>query len=156
MGLREGTKCQTSHNIHKRFAKIQQWGTCMVANEEVSQYITSQGSDEEGLGRWSWMRLAGIGAVTRIITAYIPCVTRKKSITATIAQQKRYRRLQGEYQCPRKKLRRDLVAKMLHWREEGDKLILILDGNENMKNGQLARMLRTPDLDMRDADKSRT
>ena len=45
---------------------------------------------------------------------------------------------------------------MLQWREEGDKLILILDGNENMKNGQLARMLRTPDLDMKDAIKSRS
>ena len=114
MGLREGTKCQTSHNIHERFSKNQQGGTCMVANEEVSQYVTSQGSDEEGLGRWSWMRLAGSGAATRIITAYIPCVTRKKAITATIAQQKRYWRLQGEYQCPRKLLRRDLVKKMLH------------------------------------------
>ena len=102
------------------------------------------------------MRLAGSGAATRIITAYIPCVTRKKAITATIAQQKRYWRLQGEYQCPRKLLRRDLVAKMLQWREEGDKLILILDGNENMKNGQLARMLRIPDLDMKDAVKSRS
>ena len=55
MGLREGTKCQTSHNVHERFGKIQQGGTCMVANEEVAQYITTQDSDEEGLGRWSWM-----------------------------------------------------------------------------------------------------
>ena len=44
---------------------------------------------------------------------------------------------------------------MLEWREEGDKLILILDGNEDMKNGQLSRMLRHQDLDMKDAVKSR-
>ena len=50
-GLREGTKCQTSHNIHERFSKSQQGGTCMVATEEISQYITSQGADEEVLGR---------------------------------------------------------------------------------------------------------
>ena len=61
----------------------------MVANEEVSLYITSQGSDEEGLGRRSWMRLAGGGAEPRITTTYIQCVTRKKAITATIDQQKR-------------------------------------------------------------------
>ena len=42
---------------------------------------------------------------------------------------------------------------MLQWREE---VILVLDGNKNMKNGQLARMLRTPDLDMKDAVKTRT
>ena len=52
-------------------------------------------------------------------------------------------------------MRRDLVAKMIQWREEGDKLILLLDSNENMKNGQLARMLKHPDLDMKDAIKSR-
>ena len=57
----------------------------MVANEEVTQYITFQGAGEEGLGRWSWMRLAGSEAATRIITAYVPCVTRNKAITATIA-----------------------------------------------------------------------
>ena len=50
----------------------------MIANEEVAQYITTQGTDEEGLGRWSWIRLEGAGAATRIITAYIPCTTRKK------------------------------------------------------------------------------
>ena len=51
MGLREGVKCQTSHNVHERFSKIQQGGTCMIANEEVAQYTTIQGADEEDLGR---------------------------------------------------------------------------------------------------------
>ena len=106
-------KSQTSHNVHERFGKIQQGGTCMIANEEVAKYSTTQSSDEEGLGRWSWMRLAGEGAATRIITAYIPCATREKAISATVAEQKRYWRLQGEYQCPRKVLMRDLVAKKL-------------------------------------------
>ena len=45
---------------------------------------------------------------------------------------------------------------MLEWREEGDKLILILDGNEDMRNGQLARMIRHQVLDMKDAVKSRS
>ena len=59
------------------------------------------------------MRLAGDGAATRIITAYILCNTRKRAISATIAEQKRYWRLQGEHQCPRKLLWRDIVAKMI-------------------------------------------
>ena len=67
MGSREGMKSQTSHNVHKCFGKIQQGETCMIANEEVAQYITTQGSDEERLGRWSWMRLSGDGAATTII-----------------------------------------------------------------------------------------
>ena len=156
MGLREGTKCQTSHNVHERFGKIQQGGICMIANEEVAQYVTTQGSDEEGLIRWNWMRIAGDGAATRIIIAYIPCATRKRAISATIAQQKQYWRLQGDHQCPPKLLRRDIVAKMIQWHKEGDKLILLLDSNENKKNRQLAQMLKHLDLDMKDAVKSGT
>ena len=52
-------------------------------------------------------------------------------------------------------MRCDLVEKMIQWCEEGDKLILLLDSNKNMKNGQLTRMLKHPDLDMKDAVKSR-
>ena len=47
-------------------------------------------------------------------------------------------------------------SKILEWREDGDNLILILDGNKDMKNGQLARILTHPDLDMKDAVKSRS
>lgn len=78
MRLREGVKSQMSHSVHERFSKIQQGSTCMIANEEVTQYVTSQGSDNEGVGTWSWMRLTRDGASIRIITAYIPCNTRKK------------------------------------------------------------------------------
>ena len=58
----------------------------MIANEEVAQYITTQSSDKKGLGRWSWIRIAGYEAATRIITAYISCTTRKRSISAKITQ----------------------------------------------------------------------
>ena len=39
MDLREGTQCQTSHNVHERFGKIQQGGTCMIANDSIAQYV---------------------------------------------------------------------------------------------------------------------
>ena len=81
----------------------------MIANKEVVQYITTQGADEEVLGGWRWMRLAGAGAATIIITVCIPCATRNKAITDTIVQQKRYWRLQDEYRCPRKLMRQDLI-----------------------------------------------
>ena len=47
MGLQEGAKSQTSHKLHERFSKLQHGGTCIIANEEVAQYVTSQGLDEE-------------------------------------------------------------------------------------------------------------
>ena len=105
----------------------------MIADEEVAQHVTTQGSDEEDLGTWIWMRLSGTGAATRIITACIPYTTRKKAITTTITQQRRHKRLQAKYQCPRKLLRRDLIEYLLEWKEEGDKLILMLDCNNIWK-----------------------
>ena len=31
----------------------------MVATEQVGAYVTTSGSDEEGLSRWCWMKLVG-------------------------------------------------------------------------------------------------
>ena len=45
---------------------------------------------------------------------------------------------------------------MLDWREKEDKLILMLDGNEDMENYRLAIMLRHPDLGMQDIFKLRS
>ena len=73
-----------------------------------------------------------------------------------IAQQQRYWKLQGNTICPRKVLRKDIISKMKEWRNEGDKLILLLDSNENMDGIPLARMLQHPDLGMGNAIKSRT
>lgn len=47
MGLREGAECQPSYKVHECFGKIQQGGTCMIAKEEVAQYIPTRGSDKE-------------------------------------------------------------------------------------------------------------
>jgi len=149
MGLREGMKTQTSHNVHERFGKIQQGGTYLIANENVALYVKTHGSDKEGLGRWSWMHIAGNTSPPFIITAYTPCATRNRAISTTITQQKRYWRLQGDLQCPRKILRRDLITQMKQWREDSNTLILLLDRNAHMKGGQLSRILKHPDLDIK-------
>ena len=76
--------------MHNVFSKNQKGGMCMIENEEVLQYVTTQEEDKEGLGRWSWMRLAGAVEYTRIIIAHMPCAMQTKAITNEIAQQKRY------------------------------------------------------------------
>ena len=86
LDLREGAKCQTSHNVHERFSSCQQGGTCITTNEMAGNYVSDQGADEEGLGRWSWIKLTGRTTTTRIVVAYIPCNTRKQAVQATMAQ----------------------------------------------------------------------
>ena len=156
LDLREGARCQTSHNVHERFGINQQGGTCLAVNEMMGGFVTEQGVDEEVLGRWSWIKFTGKTVITRIVVAYMPCSTRKQAVHATMAQHKRYWRLQGEKTCPRKLMRLALIGKLKEWRGLGEKLILLIDSNENMEGGPLARMLADPDLDMVDAVKVRS
>ena len=151
LDLREGSRCQTSHNVHERFGNIQQGGTCLTTNELIGSYVTEQGADQEGLGRWSWMKFTGRTATTRIIVAYTPCITRKQAVQATLAQHRRYWRLQGNNICPRRLMREALILQLKEWRSQGEKLILLIDGNENMAGGPLARLLSDPELNMVDA-----
>ena len=113
MDLREGSRVQRSHNVLERFSKCQQGGTCITANELVGTFVTTQGSDEEGLGRWSWIKLQGNNISTRIISAYMSCITRKEAVHAIMAQQRRYWRLQGNRECPRKSRRNDLIKALI-------------------------------------------
>ena len=51
--LREGSKVQSSHNVHERFSAHEQEGICMIANELISTFVTAQDANPEILGRWS-------------------------------------------------------------------------------------------------------
>ena len=91
---------------------MQQGGTYLLAHEAIGSFVSEQGSDPEGPGRWSWLKLSGKSITTRVVVAYMPCTTRKQAVYATIAQQCRYWTLQGNKQCPRKLLRQDLIRNL--------------------------------------------
>ena len=148
---REGARTITAHNTHERFSIAQQGGTFMSASEFSQGLIDTSGCDETGLGRWCWMTFKGATATTRLVMAYAACTTRKQAQNATIAQQRRYWRLRNNSTCPRKLFRTQLISQLKTWREEGDKIILFIDSNENMADGPLQRMLAGPDLEMTDA-----
>ena len=150
LNLREGSRSCSGHNVHERFSIKQQGGTFLAAMPQVGETVVEMGKDETGLGRWCWMKLTGQLVSTRVIVAYQPCVTRKLATSATLSQQKRYWRSNGNYTCPRKLFRSQLLAQLRTWRDQGDKLLLMLDGNENMQQGPLMRALQGEDLLMRD------
>ena len=126
LNLHDGCKISTAHNVNERFSQCQQGGTFITAMEEVSTYVSEVGIDNEGLGRWTWMKLAGATRTTRVIFAYQPCKTRKQATQATYAQQRRYWRLQGEHSCPRKLFREQLTTLLTEWRHNDEKIILLL------------------------------
>ena len=69
LSLHDGCKISTAHNVNERFSQCQQGGTFITAMEEVSTYVTEVGIDNEGLGRWTWMKLAGATTTTKVIFA---------------------------------------------------------------------------------------
>ena len=156
MDLRDGAQCCRSFNKHEKFGVRQQGGTFLVADQWVSTHLRDAGVDSSGLGRWSWMRFEGNCITTRVIIAYQPCQTRKTSTESTMAQQRRYWRLQGNRKNPRALFVRDLCNSLLQWRNQGEKLLLILDANEDLCCGRLSRALENEDLGMKDIIAQRT
>ena len=156
LDMRDGGHCCAAHNIHEKFGMRQYGGTFIAANPEVSRYFRDMGTDSTGLGRWCWMRFEGRYTTTRIVMAYQPCQARKFSTESTMAQQRRYWRLKGSKESPRAHFVRDLIQALRTWRNLGEKILLLMDANEDLNGGRLAKALQHPDLAMRDIIKERS
>ena len=142
-------KTKEAFNTHEDSGRYQQGGTFMLAFGEMATRVVETGVDSSGLGRWTWMRFIGRnGHKARIITAYVPCRSTIERHATVWAQQTSYLRTQGEKRCPRVVLLEDLAKAMIEWRSRGEKLILLVDANEDTSCGKLWQRLRQPDLDM--------
>ena len=47
--------------------------------------------------------------------------------------------------CPRKRLHNDLIRQLQDWREEGDRVILCMDANEDIYNKSLGKLINSID-----------
>ena len=57
--------------------------------------------------------------------------------------------------CPKVIFQEDLLAQLTLWRNEGDKIVLMLDANEDLSHGKLEKALKEQ-LNMIDAVKARS
>ena len=76
--------------------------------------------------------------VTRIICGYSPCANKKKD-SGTVYQQHHViliNKLKDD-SCPRGCFWDDLLRQMKQWQTDGKRLILCLDTNENIYQGEL-------------------
>ena len=150
-------RAATGFNTKECVGKRQQGGTCTLAFDAAAVKVVGSGSDASGLGRWSWLRVVGCqGAVTRIITAYQPVRARKKGFNTVYRQHLRHFKTLGRIGCPRNFFRMDLRQFLLQCLADGEKIILMLDANENMETGKLARLFRSTELDLVDAVRERS
>ncbi len=133
-----------AHNVHENFGKVQQGGTSLIMFGPLIDQLdfNKNGKDDKGLGRWSVMTVQGDGAWTRIVCGYNPCGNSKLNSSMTYQQHRRYFvTLQKDLSCPRVRFRQDLVKVLKKWREEGDRLIVCMDANEDINKISIGRTL---------------
>ena len=123
-----------------------------IINEQLCSYIKDSGVDHTGLGRWSWYLLEGEpGYKTRVITAYAPCGDKTSDIATVYKQQWRYIQEKGLKTNPKSMFREDLLHALRQWKQEGDRLILMMDANENVQTGFMCKQMGEEDIDMVEA-----
>lgn len=147
-------ECWESQHIswcHNRTAPPRQarqfGGTAFFSINLAAHRACENGQDESGLGRWSWTRYKGKGNQTLcIIVAYQP--NPPQGPNTVYAQQNAFFDSIHRDICPRKAFLTNLANYLAKFKEAGDHLVLLIDGNTNMKHSDLV----TPftQLEMRD------
>jgi hypothetical protein len=137
-----------AHNIHtERKRRVLEGGTSLLMFGSLIEYYDSSQSqgEESGLGRWSVMTLKG-ETTTRIVCGYNPCGNDRPNSGTVYHQQRQYWITKRKcLTCPRIKFREDLVAKLTEWREQGDKLVVCMDANEDIYKKSIGKALTAID-----------
>ena len=145
-----------AHNKHGHHRKRQWGGTAILAMGQATSAIVEQGVDETGLGRWSWLLFKGSNNHrTRIISAYRPCKSQKQQFRTVYNQHRQHFRSLKREGCPRQLFVEDLHSQLIQWRESGERLIVCIDGNEDVRRGALQAMFSSPELGMTEVISSR-
>jgi exonuclease III len=133
-----------AHNVHENFGKVQEGGTSLMAIGPLTEFIEHDqaGKDETGLGRWSVMTFKGDRGRTRVICGYNPCYNSNPDSSTSYQQHRRFFvTRKKDLTCPRTKFWDDLVIQLQRWREDGDRLVVCLDANEDIYKKSLGKSL---------------
>jgi len=132
-------------NVYENVSKVQQGGTGLLLYGPLIQQLQfdQSGAEDSGMGRWVVMTLQGEdGFRTRVVSAYNPCYNNKKDSGTSYQQQRRALITKfKDNTCPRKRFREDLVDQLTRWREQGDRLIVCMDANEDIYKKSIGKSL---------------
>ncbi len=137
-----------AHNIHKNIGRTQQGGTSLLLFGHLTEQLdhNESGKDVSGLGRWSVMTPQGNRVRTRVVCVYNPCGSGKLNSGTTYQQQRRYFiTRKKDLTCPRKRLHDDLMRQLNKWQQEGDRLIVCMDANEDTYRKLIGKSLTKKD-----------
>jgi endonuclease/exonuclease/phosphatase family metal-dependent hydrolase len=130
---------------------FQAGGTAVVVREELAGLPLESGKDTTGLGMFSWYRTeTNHGVRTYFISAYAPC---KADGGGTYYQhiQRYIQENKLKKTNPKDFFRRHLVSTIKRWRNKGDRVVLMIDSNENVQDDVLSKALAEEEIRMREA-----
>jgi hypothetical protein len=106
---------------------------------EIAHRVVDKGRDNSLLGRWSWTKLRGKHGYTLIIiTAYRPNPP-SAGVMGVYAQHSKYFNSINRDECPRSAFLTDLCDAISQFLENKSHIILMSDGNEDMRKGKLVK-----------------
>ena len=119
---------------------LHQPGGCMITSaNSVKRKIMGCGADTRLLGRWAWTRYQGKHELSlRVITAYRPGTT--AGAHTVFSQQRSYFDNLDDERHPRESMLQELCEAIKEWQEEGDRIILLMDANENVSNDHMTEI----------------
>ncbi len=142
-GWYESMRTSLAYNTHRnraRSKRSQAGGTITYARDAISHRCFSQGRDESGLGRWSWLRFRGKQhSVTRVVTVYCPV---KSHGPNTVYSQ----HLEHLGKDPIIAFWEDLSAEIDKWQSAGDRLVVMGDWNYDVQSKEFIEWCEAHDL----------
>jgi exonuclease III len=117
-------------------------GTMTTVTGKWQAQISDKGSDDSGLGRWSFVKISSNKQSLVIVTAYRPCVSQGPT-TAWMQQWTLLQESGRTKPDPIKTFYEDIEKFLLHWKQQHYEIILMMDANETIgdKPGGLAPIL---------------
>ena len=137
----EFARYSVAFNKHDKKYRHQYGGCISLGVEQVTHRISGSGADERGLGRWSWLLLKGKDKVlVRVVTVYQPNLNKLSTQCGSVYSQQRAQLLQNNIdKCPLEIFRSDLIQQLKTWIKMKNKIIIMIDANEDVRKGPLSK-----------------
>lgn len=126
-----------SHNCTSKPTVPHQWGgTALFTLNKSSHRVIGKGTNETRLSRWCWTLYWERNHHTLCIyTSY--CPNPPSGPLSVYASHRWYFTSQNDMRCPRDAFIQDICNSITKASEEGNHIMLLINGNSNMKDGAL-------------------
>jgi len=139
---RESIHLSFSYNVTTPPVDRRQWGgNALFSIDKAAHRVVEKGSDPFKLGRWCWTMYRGRdNHILKVYSAY--CPNPPSGPLSVFAQQRTALLQRQDERNPRLAFAQDLAQDIKEAMQQQEKVILMLDGNSDMRNSELASILQ--------------